>query len=196
MKAELDKNYWDNRYQEGQTGWDLGEVSPALKAYIDQIEKKDLKILIPGGGNAYELAYLHQKGFHNSYLIDLSPTALSNFKKNNPSIPDKFLIEGDYFDHIGEYDLIIEQTFFCAIDRTLREQYAEKTNELLVSGGKLVGLLWSEDFGEDSPPFGGTKEEYLSYFTPYFNIKVLESSQNSIKPRAGRELFMILQKLT
>ena len=84
MKAELDKNYWDNRYKEGQTGWDLGEVSPALKAYIDQIEKKDLKILIPGGGNAYELAYLHQKGFHNSYLIDLSPTALSNFKKNNP----------------------------------------------------------------------------------------------------------------
>jgi SAM-dependent methyltransferase len=194
MKAALDKNYWDSRYQEGTTGWDLGEVSPALKAYIDQLENKDLKILIPGGGNAYELAYLHQQGFTNSYLIDLSPTALANFKKKNPSIDEKYLIEGNYFDHQEQYDLILEQTFFCAIDRTLRAKYAEKTYQLLQPNGKLVGLLWSDDFGVDAPPFGGTKEEYLGYFDSLFTIQTMSESYNSIKPRASRELFIILQK--
>jgi SAM-dependent methyltransferase len=194
MKDALDKNYWESRYQEGKTGWDLGEVSPALKAYIDQLEDKSIKILIPGGGNAYELAYLHEMGFTNSYLIDLSPTALANFKKQNPSILDEFLIEGNFFEHQGQYDLILEQTFFCAIDRSLRKQYAEKIVKLLQPNGKLAGLLWSEDFGDNSPPFGGTKEEYLNYFAPLFKIRQMESSHNSIKPRAGRELFIILQK--
>tara|TARA_R110002049_G_scaffold94490_6_gene232595 strand:- start:685 stop:1269 length:585 start_codon:yes stop_codon:yes gene_type:complete len=194
MKAALDKNYWDSRYQDGTTGWDLGGVSPALKAYIDQLENRDLKILIPGGGNAYELAYLHQQGFTNSYLIDLSPTALENFKKRNPSIDEKYLIEGNYFDHQEQYDLIIEQTFFCAIDRSLRQKYAEKTHQLLNQNGKLVGLLWSEDFGVESPPFGGTKQEYLGYFNSLFTIQTMSESHNSIKPRAGRELFIILKK--
>jgi SAM-dependent methyltransferase len=194
MKAELDKNYWDSRYQEGDIGWDLGGVSPALKEYIDQLKDKSLRILIPGGGNAYELAYLHENGFSNSYLIDLSPTALANFKNNNPTISEKHLIEGNFFEHEGTYDLIIEQTFFCAINRTLRKHYADKTFDLLAPNGKLVGLLWSEDFGEDSPPFGGTRKEYLTYFEPMFKIKTLVVSHNSIKPRAGRELFMILQK--
>jgi len=194
MKAALDKNYWDSRYQDGSTGWDLGGVSPALRAYIDQLENKDLKILIPGGGNAYELAYLHQQGFTNSYLIDLSPTALANFKKKNPSIDEKFLIEGDYFEHSGQYDLIIEQTFFCAIDRTLRAKYADQTHQLLKPSGKLVGLLWSDDFGVNAPPFGGTKEEYLGYFDSLYTIQTMSESHNSIKPRAGRELFIILKK--
>lgn len=194
MKAALDKNYWDSRYQEGSTGWDLGGVSPALKAYIDQLEDKTKKILIPGGGNAYELAYLHENGFTNSYLIDLSPTALANFKRNNPSIDEKYLIEGNYFDLEEQFDLIVEQTFFCAIDRNLRKQYAEKTHQLLNPNGKLVGLLWSEDFGVDAPPFGGTREEYIGYFNELFQVRTMEESYNSIKPRSGRELFIILQK--
>lgn len=194
MKAALDKNYWDSRYQEGSTGWDLGGVSPALKAYIDQLEDKTQKILIPGGGNAYELAYLHENGFTNSYLIDLSPTALANFKKNNPSIDEKYLIEGNYFDLDEQFDLIVEQTFFCAIDRNLRKKYAEKTHQLLNPNGKLVGLLWSEDFGVDTPPFGGTREEYIGYFNELFEVQTMEESYNSVKPRSGRELFIILQK--
>ncbi len=194
MKAALDKTYWDSRYKGGNTGWDLGEVSPALKAYIDQLVDKSLKILIPGGGNAYELAYLHQQGFTNAYLIDLSPTALANFQERNPSIDKKYLIEGNYFDHQEQYDLILEQTFFCAIDRSLRQQYAEKMHQLLNPHGKLVGLLWSEDFGTEQPPFGGTEKEYVNYFDGLFSIKTMEESYNSIKPRAGRELFIILQK--
>lgn len=197
--SNLDKKYWDNRYQEGNTGWDIGGLSPVLKTYIDQLEDKDIKILIPGGGNAYELSYLHEKGFKNSYLIDLSPTVINNFIKRNPSIDKKYLIEGNYFDHNIQYDLILEQTFFCAIDRNLRQQYVNHSYNLLKPKGKLVGLLWSVDpvsptQDPSNPPFGGSKEEYLNYFSPYFEINILDTAYNSIAPRSGKELFLIAQK--
>jgi len=60
-------NYWENRYQNQQTGWDIGEISSPLKAYIDQLEDKSIKILIPGAGNAYEAEYLFLNGF-KTYL--------------------------------------------------------------------------------------------------------------------------------
>jgi thiopurine S-methyltransferase len=53
--------------------------------------------------------------------------------------------------------------------------------------------LFDRDF-ENSPPFGGNAEEYRNYFEPYFTFKVFEPCRNSIAPRAGSELFMILQK--
>jgi len=42
--------------------------------------------------------------------------------------------------------------------------------------------------------FGGSKEEYLSYFSPFFKINTFEKCHNSITPRQGNELFGIFQK--
>jgi thiopurine S-methyltransferase len=66
-------------------------------------------------------------------------------------------------------------------------------HDMLNDGGKLVGLLFDRDF-QDGPPFGGNKEEYLNYFSPLFNIKIFEKCYNSIEPRMGSELFIILEK--
>ncbi|SHI83533.1 Thiopurine S-methyltransferase (TPMT) [Algibacter luteus] len=52
------ENYWTQRYNERQTGWDVGKPTTPLKTYIDQLKNKSLKILIPGAGNAYEAEYL------------------------------------------------------------------------------------------------------------------------------------------
>jgi thiopurine S-methyltransferase len=65
--------------------------------------------------------------------------------------------------------------------------------DLLKENGKLVGVLFNRNF-EAGPPFGGSKEEYISLFRQKFNVKVMEDCYNSIVPRAGRELFMILEK--
>ena len=78
---DLSSTAWDNRYVNNDIGWDLGEVSPPLKAYFNQLEDKNLKILIPGGGNSYEAEYLFNLGFKNFFVVDFSKTALDNIKK-------------------------------------------------------------------------------------------------------------------
>lgn len=191
---KLDASYWNSRYQANDSGWDIGAVSTPLKAYIDQLTNKQLSVLIPGAGNAYEAEYLHHNGFQNVHLVDYATEALDNFNKRVPDFPAQNLHAENFFEHSGQYDLIIEQTFFCAIDPSLRARYASTMNSLLKPGGKLVGLLFNDKLNADRPPFGGSREEYIAYFEPYFGFTVFETAYNSITPRAGRELFINLRK--
>ncbi len=185
---------WEKRYQDKNTGWDIGKISSPLKEYFDQLNDKSVKILIPGCGKGHEAAYLHNKGFTNVFLLDLAPSPLKDFKNQHPTFRKKHLIQDNFFEHQGQYDLIVEQTFFCAIHPSHRQEYAKKVHQLLLPKGKLMGLLWSVKLNEDHPPFGGSKEEYHDYFDEYFEFVHFGNAYNSIKPRSGRELFLLAQK--
>ncbi|MCP4482974.1 MAG: methyltransferase [Flavobacteriaceae bacterium] len=191
---DLNKNFWDLRYQNNETGWDIGYISTPLKKYIDQLTDKNIKILIPGGGNSYEAEYLHNLDFKNVFVVDISPTALTNLKSRVPDFPKNHLINIDFFKLNNSFDLILEQTFFCALTPKLRDNYVLKMNQLLRPNGKLVGLLFNIPLNKDRPPFGGTKKEYLSYFKNYFKIEIMELSYNSISERTNNELFIKLIK--
>lgn len=186
----MNKAFWNNRYATKETSWDIGYASTPLKEYIDQLEDKNVRILIPGCGNAYEAEHLYKSGFANVFLLDIAPLALRLFSERVPKFPKEHLLEGDFFEHKDSYDLILEQTFFCAINPILREKYVKKMYDLLKPNGKLAGLLFAEEFGKDHPPYGGTKEEYEKRFSPFFNIKKIEIAHNSIEARKGKELFI------
>jgi methyl halide transferase len=190
MPHELTEKYWSERWLEGRTGWDLGQVSPPLKDYFDTLENKSIRILIPGCGNAHEAAYLHRCGFTSVFIVDIAETPLANFKRQFPDFPDDHLIHEDFFDLEGMFDLIVEQTFFCAIDRNLRERYVQKMRELLVPEGQLVGLLFASEFSAEGPPYGGSETEYRELFSTYFAKCSIHLCLNSIAPRLGNELFI------
>ncbi|MCP9749852.1 methyltransferase domain-containing protein [Ferruginibacter sp. HRS2-29] len=191
----LDKNYWDTRYSQNDTGWDIGYVSGPIKRYVDGLTDKDLRVLIPGCGNAYEAEYLLQKGFTNVTLIDISPFPVAAVKEKLKDFVGKELdvICGDFFELDEKFDLILEQTFFCALDPSLRENYVNKMAELLNENGRLAGVLFNRDF-EGGPPFGGTQGEYEPLFKDKFDIHKMAPCYNSIGPRAGTELFIELIK--
>ncbi|MBL7829933.1 MAG: methyltransferase domain-containing protein [Saprospiraceae bacterium] len=192
MNITLNKDFWDKRYEENETGWDLGRISDPLKGYIDQLEDKTLKILIPGCGNSYEAEYLLENGFTDVTLIDISKEAVKSLTQKFVTNPEIKIIEGDFFEHEGQYDLILEQTFFCALDPVLREKYATHMHKLLKPGGKLVGVLFNCIFEKEGPPFGGSDKEYFEYFKTNFEIKIMNQCFNSIAPRSGNELFILL----
>lgn len=193
---ELNQQYWDNRYLDQQTGWDIGYPSTPLKEYIDQIEEKSMSVLIPGSGNSFEAEYLLQRGFNNLTLIDIAPAITRRLEKKFHSWLGKQLtiITSNFFDLDGQYDLILEQTFFCALDPSFRLKYVQKMIELLKPGGKLAGVLFDKAF-EGGPPFGGNREEYMKLFKEVFLIEKMEPCYNSIPPRAGTELFIKMKKV-
>lgn len=190
----LDASYWEQRYCAQDTGWDLGCISTPLKTYVDGLTDFSKKILIPGAGNGHEAIYLHHKGFRHVYVLDWSSSALSHVQQECPDFPEDHLICSDFFLHQQQYDLILEQTFFCALTPDLRPKYAAHMASLLKPKGRLVGLLFDAPLNNDVPPFGGTKQEYIAYFRPYFALETFELAYNSIAPRSGRELFINLIK--
>ena len=193
MNAVESPEYWRKRYIENQIGWDCGQITTPLKEYIDQLTDKNLKILIPGCGNAYEGEYLWKQGFKNVYILDFAQEAIENFKKTVSEFPFKNIIHQDFFEHQDKYDLILEQTFFCAINPTKREEYAAHCSNLLNEKGKVVGVLFNRDF-VGGPPFGGNLADYQRLFSYFFSEVKMDSCYNSIKPRVGSELFIRLVK--
>lgn len=192
----FDKSFWDDFYKNENTPWDMGYISSPLKSYIDQLTDKNKKILLPGAGNAHEAEYLWSNGFKNLDIVDISKLPLQNLKKRVPQFDARKLIQKDFFDLTGQYDLIIEQTFFCSLLPNQRDDYAIKMHSLLRPGAKLIGILFTFplDPTQEAPPFGGSEEEYYECFSPLFNIKVLETASNSHPARQDREVFIILEK--
>ena len=188
----LDSSFWNLRYQNNQTGWDLGQVSEPIKKWFENQENKKINILIPGAGKGYEVKYGFEKGFENIFYMDLSNRAGDLFKETCPEFPKDQILIGDFFSLKKPlfFDVIIEQTFFCAIDPLLRPNYVEKTNEILKKNGKIIGLLFNREFDTKGPHFGGTEKEYKELFNSKFNFKKFENSLLSSLPRKDYEFWI------
>ncbi len=186
--------YWEKLYQDGHTGWDLGRVSGPMQHIIDQFHDKALKILVPGAGNGYEVAYLHQNGFYNVYLLDWAAPPLKTFAVKYPGFPKDHLLHNDFFLLEDQFDLVLEQTFFCALDPVLRPDYVLKMSDILRDRGRLQGVLFKVPLNEDHPPFGGSIEEYHQLFAGKFIIEYLAESLHSDPGRVGKEaLFRMIK---
>lgn len=192
---KLDQAYWNQLYQQQETRWDIGYPSTPLKEYIDQLNDKNISILIPGCGNSYEAEYLLQNGFTDVTVVDISTMPTEAIRKKLAKYLGKELtvITGNFFDLKGQFDILLEQTFFCALSPLLRSDYVKQTHALLKPGGKLVGVMFNRDF-EDGPPFGGSIGEYRPLFEEKFRIEKMEACYNSIQPRSGTEVFVKMIK--
>lgn len=190
----MDEEYWNSRYTGHNTPWDIGHASPPLTAFLQGMNNRQQQMLLPGAGNAHEADWLHNNGFENLHVLDIARQPLQNLKSRLPDFPEAHLHHQDFFEHQGQYDLIIEQTFFCALPPALRDNYVRKMHHLLKPGGQLFGVLFDFPLSEKGPPFGGSREEYRQRFGRYFKIHKLESCYNSIKPRMGNEVFFRMVK--
>ena len=186
----FDEQYWTERYDAGKDGWDLGCISPPIKEYIDQLTNKDIKILIPGAGNSHEAEYIHNQGFTNLYVCDISNVPLDNLKERVTTFPINNLIHGNFFEIQDKFDLVLEQTFFCALNPSLRQDYIEQMSKIIKPNGNLIGLLFSMEFDREVPPFGGVINNYKAMFSKKFDIRVITPCTNSIESRMGSELFI------
>jgi thiopurine S-methyltransferase len=192
----LDNSFWNIRYQNNQTGWDLGEISNPIKKWFDNQENKKINILVPGAGKGHEVKYGFENGFENIFYMDFSSRAADIFKEICPEFPKNKILIGDFFSLKTPlfFDVIIEQTFFCAIDPVLRPNYVKKTKEILKENGKIIGLLFNREFDTNGPPFGGTELEYKRLFKNKFNFKKFENSLLSSLPRKEYEFWIELIK--
>jgi len=194
IDMDTSAQYWQTKYQFGDTPWDIGYPSPPICNFIQSLPDKNIRILIPGAGRAHEAAFLWQQGFHNICICDWADAAFDTLRQKFPALPEEKYQVADFFELDGMFDLILEQTFFCAIPPQQRQAYAEKCLSLLHPGGRVAGLLFNKHFEKPGPPFGGDIASYRALFSRLFVIREMIPAQNSIAPRLGNELFFVLEK--
>ncbi len=184
-------DYWEQRYQEGTTRWDLGRASPALQDWL--LTHGDLprgQTIVLGAGRGYDAILFAQYGFAVT-AVDFAPSAIAATRNLAAACNVNIhLLQRDIFDLVPEFtsqfDYVVEHTCFCAIDPGLRRQYVDLVRSLLRPGGSLVGVFFTHD-RPGGPPFGSTPEELRQYFAPAMQILSLDPVQNSVPSRRGEE---------
>ena len=188
---------WQRHYEENDLGWDLGQVAPPF-VKLWQEEKLPLgKVLVPGCGRGHEGVFLAENGFDVT-AIDFSSGAVTYLKnalkKRNLEVR---ILHQDFFSldesHEGVYDLVLEQTFFCAISPKQRRDYVLNVSRILKPGGILVGLFYHTD-EQGGPPYNTTREDIEMHFSKKFEIQELDKTSLSAEQRKDKEWLGILKK--
>ena len=192
-------SFWEQRYDKGEIGWDLGEETPVFTAISEKL--KPGKVCILGCGNGYDAISFSKKGFSVT-AADFARTPINNLQIAARSLALSIeTIKKDIFDLIPEYssqfDYIIEQTCFCAIDPRKRQQYSNLVHDLLKVGGKLIGLWMplDKDIIDGGPPFGVKENEIKKLFSTKWKITEDCFPTQSIEARKGREKLIVFEKL-
>jgi len=148
-------NHWEQRYQNGETGWDRGIVSPALSQWLEQgVLLRPGRILIPGCGRGHEVVELARLGFAVT-AIDIAPSACMHLEQELAAARvSAEVVCGDLFEYkaTSPFDVIYEQTCLCAITPEQRPAYENKLYDWLKPGGVLLALMMQTGHA-GGPPF-------------------------------------------
>lgn len=184
-------HFWEQRYQEGTTRWDLGQEAPPFARLLNSADAPPPgPAAVLGCGRGHDALLFATHGFE-VVGFDFAPSAIQAARRNaeKMAIAAEFL-QRDIFDLVpefaGNFDCVIEHTCFCAIPPRKREAYVEVTRSLLRPGGEVIGLFFTHN-RPGGPPFGITPEEIKQYFAPHFELVSLELAFDSIPSRRGEE---------
>jgi SAM-dependent methyltransferase len=162
--------FWVKRWEAGKLPWDLGGIPEALGAFLSRTHFAPSRVLIPGCGTGYEVRAFHQAGFDVT-AIDFSGPAVAHAREVLGPLADK-VVQGNFFKHdfgAVRYSLVYERGFLCSLPPERWPDYASRMAELLLPGGRLVGLfLYGEE--PEPPPFPLTRETATKLFGQSFRL--------------------------
>lgn len=198
-EKEYSREDWQGHYESNDLGWDLGEVAPPFVKLWQEKKLPVGKVLVPGCGRGHEVVFLAQNGFEVT-AIDFSLGAVTYLENilQERKLKGRVLHQ-DFFSlddsHNGVYDIVLEQTFFCAIPPRQRPDYVLNVARILKPGATLVGLFYHTD-KEGGPPHNTTREDIEAHFSKQFEIQQLDKTSLSAEQRKDKEWLGILKKKT
>ncbi len=199
MKKVSKPGFWNKRYLDDNTGWDIGAPTPILTNYLKE-NKSIGKVCVLGCGNGHDALELARYN-NDVYAVDFAKKALDNLKQS--SVNEKLainLVNEDLFNLNSHYptffDLVFEYTCFCAIDPSRRKEYFDVVHKILKKNGLLFAIFIPLDkkINNEGPPFGVDISQIENLIFNKFDIIKNEFSILSIRPRKNREKVLILKK--
>ena len=173
MENSSDSNqpdFWNVRYAAGKTPWDFGGVPLALKSFLERSSVPG-RVLVPGCGSGYEVQAFHAAGYDVS-AMDFSPAAVDQAKRVLGVLAERVIL-GDFFTYdFGQrrFDLIYERTFLCSMAPSRRPEYVNRMADLLLPGGRLIGVFLYGQRPPSGPPFPLTEPEAEQLFKKRFQL--------------------------
>lgn len=187
----MSDSIWETRYQTGDMPWEKGEPSPGLVDFIRaHPELKSGSICVPGCGTGHDARVWARAGFAVTGC-DIAPSAvrLSRERTAAAGLQAQF-IQSDFLRDKPpqQFDWLFEHTLFCAIDLSDRDLYVKALLRWLAPNSHYLAVNYLIP-DRDGPPFGTTREELMTRFSPHFEL-LQEWVPRSYPNRTGKELML------
>ena len=131
--------FWQERFDKNEIGWDRGSPSPQLLAWLDSAQMQPCRIAVPGCGSGWEVAELAKRGFDVTG-IDYTAAAVDKTRALLAAQSLKAeVIQADVLSYLPEaqFDAVYEQTCLCAIHPEHWIEYSQQLHRWLRPGGSL-----------------------------------------------------------
>ena len=139
-----DIDFWQSRFESGQTPWDRGQAHPQLKAWLEEgLLQGVLGVAVPGCGSGHEVLLLAQAGIAVLGL-DYTPAAVALLRQRLDKAGLRAEVElADVLEWQPRQplDLVYEQTCLCALHPDQWRRYADQLHAWLRPGGRLLALF-------------------------------------------------------
>ena len=191
MLTTTDPQYWEQRYQENTTKWDIGMAAPPLTSLLASSEAPIAgETAVIGCGQGHDAILFAKHGF-DTIGFDFAPSAIALGQKLSQTMEISMqFLQRDIFELPKEFpasfDYAIEHTCFCAIRPEQRPNYVKMVRSILKPTGELIALFWAHN-KPDGPPFGTTLAEIQDLFSSSFDTSHISPVSNSIASRHGEE---------
>ncbi len=201
MINAMDKQYWQQRWQCNEIGFNQSQPNPLMQRYFPKLDlKPGDRVFVPLCGKSIDMLWLAGQGY-KVIGIELSSVACKAFFKENKirakiTHSDDFviyssdvitLISGDFFkldqSMLGKIDAVYDRAALIALPAEFRRLYSAHLAQLLETETKLLLITTSYDQAEmQGPPFSIDEHEVKALFSQHFNIEQLYSKPFSEIP--------------
>lgn len=193
-----DSRWWTRIYHEEKTpGWDLGAPAEALKDMLPRLKLPKSRVLVPGCGEGHDAALFARDG-HLVTAVDFSEEALQRAKSHYGHLSNLEFRQADLFEmgseFDGQFDVIFEHTFYCAIPPRRRQELVANWTRWLSPGGHLMGVFFAMD-KPVGPPYGGSEWELRRRLQKSYRFLFWGRWRQSLPRRQGKELFIYATKM-
>ncbi|MEM7517098.1 MAG: methyltransferase domain-containing protein [Planctomycetota bacterium] len=189
---------WAQRYAEKNTPWDNGEAHPDLRERFADLDlPRGGRALVPGCGRGHDALFLAQQGL-NVLAVDLVEGLADEVGARFEKLGSRFLVADALTLEIDEpFDLVFEQTFYCAIDPEQRPAWAALQARALKPGGKLAVLVFPIDRPKDlgGPPWQTRSEDLQAVLGENFRLLVEEPARHPLEKREWREGWSVFERV-
>jgi len=200
LEATRTAEFWQQKYDEEATGWDLGGAHPALRAALDLglLDGLD-RVLVPGAGRGHDAVEIASRG-HAVTAVDFAPSAIEAIEANafargvevEAAAQDVF----DLFERpAGAFDAVYEYTCFCAIDPALRDRYVELITHLVRPGGRLLMFAFPLHWSRPGPPHAMSMDELRERFSDGWAGVLDTSPAISPESRRAHERLWVIERV-
>ena len=184
--------FWDACYRNFQNGWELDDAAPAFKDMVPRLKLQKSRVLVLGCGSGNDAALFAEEG-HIVTAVDFSEEALDRAKKKYGHLQNIKWVKADAFhlpkEFVGAFDILVEHTFYCAIDPSKRQELVQVWKRCLIDKGFLLGVFFVMDY-KKAPPYGGLEWEVRERLKKDFHFIFWGRLKDSVQNRLGKELLV------